>query len=46
MKYELTQREGVIYSLKLEFEPAEVKEQVEAAAREIGKTAKLPGFRP
>ena len=46
MKYELKQRDGVIYSLDVEFEPSEVKEQVEAAAREIGKTAKLPGFRP
>jgi len=46
MKYQLEQREGVVYSLKLTGEPEEVKREVELIAKEIGKTAKLPGFRP
>ncbi len=46
MKYELEKRDDVIYQLNLFAEPEEVKKEVELIAKEIRKTAKVPGFRP
>ncbi|ADU97332.1 trigger factor [Thermovibrio ammonificans] len=46
MKYQLTQESPVIYKLTLELEQDEVQPAVNAAAKEIGKQAKIPGFRP
>ncbi|WP_456455123.1 trigger factor [Thermovibrio sp.] len=46
MKYELEKKEGVIYQLNLSADPEEVKREVELIAKEIRKTAKVPGFRP
>ena len=46
MKYELEKRGDVIYGLKIVAEPEELKKEVDLIAREIGKNAKVPGFRP
>ena len=46
MKYELTPKDEVFYQLKIVGEPEEIKKEVELIAKEIRKTAKLPGFRP
>jgi trigger factor len=46
MKYQLEQKSPVVYRLVIELEPSEVQPTVEAAAKEIRKSAKIPGFRP
>lgn len=46
MKYQLEKQGDVIYRLTIEGEPEEVKREVETVCREIGKRAKVPGFRP
>jgi len=46
MSYKLEQRKGVIYALELSAEPKEVLAEIDSIAKEIGKNAKLPGFRP
>ncbi len=46
MKYELEKRGDVIYGLKITAEPEELKREVDLIAKEIGKNAKVPGFRP
>ncbi len=46
MKYELEKRGDVIYGLKITAEPEELRKEVNLIAKEIGKNAKVPGFRP
>ncbi|WP_457681145.1 trigger factor [Thermovibrio sp.] len=46
MERKVEKRGDAVYSIELKFEPEEVKKEVEAVAREIGKRAKVPGFRP
>ncbi|RUM91164.1 MAG: trigger factor [Thermovibrio sp.] len=46
MKYELENVSDVIKKVKMELEPEEVEKEVKAICREIGRRAKVPGFRP
>jgi len=46
MKYELTPKDKIFYQLKIVGEPEEIKKEIDQIAKEIRKTAKLPGFRP
>ncbi len=46
MKYEIENVNEVVKKLKLEFGPEELSKEIDAVCREIGKRAKVPGFRP
>jgi len=46
MKYEVQKVDEVIRKVSMEFEPEEVAREVELVCKEIGKRAKVPGFRP
>ena len=46
MKYQIEKQGDVIYRLTVEGEPEEVRREIETVCREIGKRAKVPGFRP
>ncbi len=46
MKYQIEKQGDVVYRLTIEGEPEEVKKEVELVCKEIGKRAKVPGFRP
>ena len=46
MNYQIEKKGDVFYALNFRFEPEDIRGEIEKVCTEIGKTAKVPGFRP